>query len=123
MAARAERMLRALRSGRRQFSVGRQLEEKWLTLPPVAASGTVAVKGERKGKGNELSSTPTTALKWIVRCCPSLPISLLHKLFRLRQVRLLSPPHTDMQHQTLKRVSLSSIHSFSFPLIPHIVLS
>ncbi|QCD91929.1 ribosomal large subunit pseudouridine synthase C [Vigna unguiculata] len=105
MAAQAEWMFRALRSGRRHLSAGRQWEEKWLTLPPVTASATVEVKGKRKGSGNELSSTPTTALKWIVRCCPNLPISLLHKLFRLRQVRLLSPPHMDTQHQTLKRVA------------------
>ncbi|BAU00859.1 RNA pseudouridine synthase [Vigna angularis] len=105
MAAQAEWMFRALRSGRRYLSAGRQREEKWLTLPPVAASATVEVNGKRKGKGNQLSSTSTTALKWIVRCCPNLPISLLHKLFRLRQVRLLSPPHMDMQQQTLKRVA------------------
>ncbi|XP_014520097.1 RNA pseudouridine synthase 4, mitochondrial isoform X1 [Vigna radiata var. radiata] len=105
MAAQAEWMFRALRSGRRHLSAGRQLEEKWLTLPPVAATATVEVNGKRKGKGNQLSSTSTTALKWIVRCCPNLPISLLHKLFRLRQVRLLSPPHMDMQQQTLKRVA------------------
>ena len=80
-------------------------EEKWLTPPPVAVSATVEVKGKRKGTGNDLSSTPTTALKWIVRCCPNLPVSLLHKLFRLRQVRLLCPPDMDTQHQTLKRVS------------------
>ncbi|ESW29223.1 hypothetical protein PHAVU_002G053600 [Phaseolus vulgaris] len=101
MAAQAEWMFRALRSGRRQMSMARKWEEKWLTLPPVAASGSVEVKGKTKGKGNEVSSTPTTALKWIVRCCPSAPISLLHKLFRLRQVRVLSPPHTE----TLKRVA------------------
>ncbi|KAA8545818.1 hypothetical protein F0562_020731 [Nyssa sinensis] len=31
--------------------------------------------------------TTTTALKWILRCCPQLPRSLVQKLFRLRQVR------------------------------------
>nr|CAD1839625.1 unnamed protein product [Ananas comosus var. bracteatus] len=29
----------------------------------------------------------TTALKWVRRCCPDLPATLVHKLFRLRQVR------------------------------------
>ncbi|CAJ1924409.1 unnamed protein product [Sphenostylis stenocarpa] len=108
MAAQAEWMVRALRSGHRRLSVGRQWEEKWLTLPAVSASGTLEVKG--KGKGNQLSSTPTTALKWIVRCCPNIPKPLLHKLFRLRQVRVLSSPpppapHMDTQHQKVKRVA------------------
>ncbi|KAK7405824.1 hypothetical protein VNO78_07434 [Psophocarpus tetragonolobus] len=67
----------------------RQWEEKWVTLPPVTAAATVSVKGKENLK--TASSTPTTALKWIVRCCPQLPKTLVHKLFRLRQVRMVSP--------------------------------
>lgn len=92
-------MLRALRSGQRQFSVAvtRPWEDKWLTLPPVSASSSASVEL------NQLSSTPTTALKWVVRCCPHLPRALVHKLFRLRQVRI--HPATAIQQQTFKRVA------------------
>ena len=31
-----------------------------------------------------------TALRWVAKCCPSLPHSLINKLFRQRQVRLFS---------------------------------
>ncbi|RDX93278.1 RNA pseudouridine synthase 4, mitochondrial, partial [Mucuna pruriens] len=73
--------------------------EKWLTLPPV--SGSVKVKEKRKG--NELWSSPTTALKWVVRCCPDLPRALVHKLFRLRQVRIVSPaPHLQLKRVAAK---------------------
>ncbi|KAK7308196.1 hypothetical protein VNO77_41796 [Canavalia gladiata] len=91
----AESMLGELRN--RPLWLARQVD-KWLTLPPVTATGTVKVKGK---EGNELSRTPTTALKWVVRCCPDLPKALVHKLFRLRQVRIVSP---DTHHHTFKRV-------------------
>ncbi|XP_029130867.1 RNA pseudouridine synthase 4, mitochondrial isoform X2 [Cajanus cajan] len=81
-------MFGALRSG--------ELLNKWLTLPPVTSTATMEVKAKVKakamalalalGKENQISSTPTTALKWVVRCCPNLPRALVHKLFRLRQV-------------------------------------
>ncbi|KAG5090145.1 RNA pseudouridine synthase 4, mitochondrial [Glycine max] len=97
MRAAQSMMLRALRSGQRQFSVAvtRPWEDKWLTLPPVSASSSASVEL------NQLSSTPTTALKWVVRCCPHLPRALVHKLFRLRQVRI--HPATAIQQQTFKR--------------------
>ncbi|KAH1267869.1 RNA pseudouridine synthase 4, mitochondrial [Glycine max] len=99
MRAAQSMMLRALRSGQRQFSVAvtRPWEDKWLTLPPVSASSSASVEL------NQLSSTPTTALKWVVRCCPHLPRALVHKLFRLRQVRI--HPATAIQQQTFKRVA------------------
>ncbi|XP_045814943.1 RNA pseudouridine synthase 4, mitochondrial [Trifolium pratense] len=57
-------------------------DSKWLTLPPVSMTTVV--------NGNQLtSSTSTTALKWVIRCCPQLPKTLIHKLFRLKQVRML----------------------------------
>ena len=66
---------------------------KWFTLPPYVASvnGTVLGKelaGRQSELKNDAVNASTTALKWVVRCCPELPRSLVHKLFRLRQVRL-----------------------------------
>ncbi|KAL2472681.1 RNA pseudouridine synthase 4 [Forsythia ovata] len=65
---------------------------QWLTLPAF----TLTVDGSSIGK--ELYGQPSdtkartitnnmTAVKWILKCCPQLPRSLVHKLFRLRQVR------------------------------------
>ncbi|KAM7470467.1 hypothetical protein LguiA_008650 [Lonicera macranthoides] len=70
---------------------------KWLTLPPFtytldgAALGKdisgrcTGQKGESTAYGTVTNAT--TALKWVTRCCPQLPRSLVQKLFRLRQVR------------------------------------
>ncbi|GMN37755.1 hypothetical protein TIFTF001_007076 [Ficus carica] len=66
---------------------------KWFTLPPYTAAVDGAVLGKEiagaKNDGVKLrqASNSTTALKWIVRCCPELPRNLVQKLFRLRQVR------------------------------------
>ncbi|KAM7474714.1 hypothetical protein LguiB_021957 [Lonicera macranthoides] len=69
---------------------------KWLTLPPFtytldgAALGKdisgrcTGQKGESTAYGTVTNAT--TALKWVTRCCPQLPRSLVQKLFRLRQV-------------------------------------
>lgn len=75
---------------------GNTNEEKktsqWLTLPAF----TPSVDGSAIGKvlygrpSDTEARTITnnvTALKWILKCCPQLPRSLVHKLFRLRQVR------------------------------------
>lgn len=64
---------------------------KWLTLPPFnmtvnGASLGRDIVGRRKSTDEGEAST-TTALKWVMRCCPQLPRSLVQKLFRLRQVR------------------------------------
>ncbi|KAL0348331.1 UNVERIFIED_CONTAM: RNA pseudouridine synthase 4, mitochondrial [Sesamum angustifolium] len=60
-------------------------DSRWLILPPFDP----AVDGSSIGK--KLCGGPTdssmTALKWIIKCCPHLPRSLVQKLFRLRQVR------------------------------------
>ncbi|KAG8364229.1 hypothetical protein BUALT_Bualt19G0106500 [Buddleja alternifolia] len=60
-------------------------DEKWLILP----SFNGAADGSSIGK--KLSGVPadanTTALTWILKCCPHLPRCLVQKLFRLRQVR------------------------------------
>ncbi|PNX74186.1 RNA pseudourine synthase 4 mitochondrial-like, partial [Trifolium pratense] len=68
-------------------------DSKWLTLPPVSMTTTVV-------NGNQLtSSTSTTALKWVIRCCPQLPKTLIHKLFRLKQVRMLPSLLLSQQQQ------------------------
>lgn len=70
-------------------------DAKWLTLPAVSA--TV------KSSSNEVSSSSsTTALKWVTQCCPQIPKTLVHKLFRLRQVRML--PNSPLIADKLKRV-------------------
>ena len=64
---------------------------KWFTLPPfdLAVDGAdlgkeLARKGDTATAGGD--ATTTRALKWVLRCCPQLPRSLVQKLFRLRQV-------------------------------------
>lgn len=73
---------------------------KWLTLPPFtytldgAALGKdifgpcSGQKGESTADGTVTNTT--TALKWVTKCCPQLPRSLVQKLFRLRQVCFLN---------------------------------
>ncbi|KAG7977064.1 hypothetical protein I3843_05G011400 [Carya illinoinensis] len=72
--------------------------DKWFTLPPFTPTVNGAAFGKeiyhnrariRSGVTTNASSTSTTttALKWVLRCCPDLPRSLVQKLFRLRQVR------------------------------------
>ncbi|XP_011001172.1 PREDICTED: RNA pseudouridine synthase 4, mitochondrial isoform X1 [Populus euphratica] len=61
---------------------------KWFTLPPY----TSTINGSVLGKALSTripakSASETTALKWVLRCCPELPRNLVQKLFRLRQVR------------------------------------
>ncbi|OIW11185.1 hypothetical protein TanjilG_15398 [Lupinus angustifolius] len=70
---------------------------KWLTLPPFIPT-LVNVKN-----GNQISSPSTiTALKWVTRCCPQIPKTLVHKLFRLRQVRTQPPNHTSFKRLSPK---------------------
>lgn len=62
---------------------------KWFTLPPFAPIVDAPSLGKvLSGHGTDMSggNTSTTALKWVIRCCPQLPRSLIQKLFRLRQV-------------------------------------
>ncbi|KAI3497366.1 hypothetical protein L1887_39924 [Cichorium endivia] len=64
---------------------------KWLTLPPFNLTVNGASLGKdivgRRQSTIEGDANRTTALKWVMRCCPQLPRSLVQKLFRLRQVR------------------------------------
>ncbi|XP_060168164.1 RNA pseudouridine synthase 4, mitochondrial isoform X1 [Lycium barbarum] len=73
---------------------------KWFTLPPFTAAVNGAALG-RELAGVKMDNS-VTALKWIQRCCPELPKSLVQKLFRLRQVRRES---SNVEEQRPKRVS------------------
>ncbi|KAI7753295.1 hypothetical protein M8C21_022091 [Ambrosia artemisiifolia] len=65
---------------------------KWLTLPPfiTTVNGSSLgkhISGRQQSSGEGGDASNTTAIKWVMRCCPQLPRSLVQKLFRLRQVR------------------------------------
>ncbi|KAI3922401.1 hypothetical protein MKX01_006090 [Papaver californicum] len=70
---------------------------KWFTLPPITSNSNDAAsvskefsRFNRRRIGEVSVSDPKstmTALKWVTRCCPQIPRSLIQKLFRLRQVR------------------------------------
>ncbi|KAK6946053.1 Pseudouridine synthase, RsuA/RluA-like [Dillenia turbinata] len=64
-------------------------EGKWVTLPPFTPTLDATTIGKKLAGGSFDADTEsaTTALKWVLRCCPNLPRSLVQKLFRLRQVR------------------------------------
>ncbi|KAH1120351.1 hypothetical protein J1N35_003511 [Gossypium stocksii] len=70
-------------------------ESKWFTLPPFAKTVNASELGAKLARKNhfksatsaETSAYETTALKWVLKCCPELPRNLVQKLFRLRQVR------------------------------------
>ncbi|XP_020102934.1 RNA pseudouridine synthase 4, mitochondrial-like isoform X2 [Ananas comosus] len=77
-----------------EIKEGRGVEKgRWLALPPFAAPpvdpSSLAKKMMFCGGGYPAGCSgddyTTTALKWVRRCCPDLPATLVHKLFRLRQ--------------------------------------
>ncbi|XP_010466089.1 PREDICTED: RNA pseudouridine synthase 4, mitochondrial-like [Camelina sativa] len=86
---------------------------KWVTLPsfyPTVDGNAVGKELTSDGdsiKGSTDGSN-TTALRWILRCRPDLPRTLVQKLFRLRQVRremTLSCDNDLLQRSKLKRVA------------------
>ncbi|CAM0950627.1 unnamed protein product [Alopecurus aequalis] len=65
-------------------------KNRWMELPPfapvdAAAAARAIFRGEA-GDENE-GSSHSTAIRWVRRCCPQLPASLVQKLFRLRKVK------------------------------------
>ncbi|KAL6209851.1 hypothetical protein ACLB2K_020790 [Fragaria x ananassa] len=83
---------------------------KWFTLLPFTDTVNGAALGRelsrsvgRDGYAKPSAAAATTALKWVTRCCPEIPRSLVHKLFRLRQVRR-EASDMDQSVQPLKRV-------------------
>lgn len=66
-------------------------ESKWFTLPPFAETVNASVvRAKLAGKSHLKAVDETTALKWVLKCCPELPRNLVQKLFRLRQVSFVS---------------------------------
>ncbi|KAJ8446707.1 hypothetical protein Cgig2_002869 [Carnegiea gigantea] len=77
---------------------------KWVTLPPFNTTIDSNSLGKRLiGKGNEPIESNTTAIKWVLRCCPHLPRSLVQKLFRLRQVRRECFKEGDSGHDSVSQ--------------------
>ena len=82
---------------------------KFFTLPPYAST----ISGSALGKALSANmtaklATETSALKWVLHCCPELPRNLVQKLFRLRQVKkelLIADDNEEMEHK-LKRVMI-----------------
>ena len=66
--------------------------KRWLELPPYTPlDANTAARAISRGGGGEGACSNATAIRWVRRCCPHMPASLVQKLFRLRKVR---PPHT-----------------------------
>lgn len=92
------RCIAVLHVSRSYYATGKEPKEnynddnkgsKWFTLPPFtpALNGAALGKEIYRGRAHTKSDATTiTALKWVLRCCPELPRSLVQKLFRLRQV-------------------------------------
>jgi hypothetical protein len=64
-------------------------KKRWVELPPFApldtnAAGRAISRGHDGGEG---TNSNATAIKWVRRCCPHVPASLVQKLFRQRKVR------------------------------------
>ncbi|GLT51223.1 hypothetical protein SLA2020_246460 [Shorea laevis] len=82
---------------------------KWFTLPTFTKHVNGAAIGRQlaaDASAGVKAGTETTALKWVLRCCPELPRSLVHKLFRLRQVRRES---CTVESSQLKRVAAKDL--------------
>ncbi|XP_026655977.1 RNA pseudouridine synthase 4, mitochondrial isoform X4 [Phoenix dactylifera] len=95
---------------------GGQQKGRWLTLPPFAPPVDASSVGKAIARGRRPAGDgePTTALKWVRRCCSHLPMSLVQKLFRLRQVRRdLTKNGSNMDshsaQQQLRRVSAKDV--------------
>jgi hypothetical protein len=87
---------------------------KWLTLPPFSPTidGTAVGKDLLSDGDSVKSSTDnskTTALRWILRCRPDLPRTLVQKLFRLRQV-------PSLFQSCIQRIVVSFLHCNWFRL-------
>ncbi|CAI5472326.1 unnamed protein product [Closterium sp. Yama58-4] len=97
----------------------------WRQLAPVHFPSLLPVQERWKGggmrEGEGMSSEGeaggvVSARKWVAVCCPHMPASLVHKLFRKRLVRALSPPDSPFtlnashaRSNKLSRVSASQM--------------
>ncbi|XP_047049467.1 RNA pseudouridine synthase 4, mitochondrial-like [Lolium rigidum] len=65
-------------------------KNRWMELPPFApVDAAAAARAIFRGEGGDEKEegSNSTAIKWVRRCCPQLPASLVQKLFRLRKVK------------------------------------
>ncbi|KAM0844803.1 hypothetical protein ACQ4PT_056817 [Festuca glaucescens] len=65
-------------------------KNRWMELPPFApVDAAAAARAIFRGEGGDekKGSSNSTAIRWVRRCCPQLPASLVQKLFRLRKVK------------------------------------
>ncbi|KAM3256465.1 hypothetical protein ACQJBY_049121 [Aegilops geniculata] len=65
-------------------------KNRWMELPPFApVDAAAAARAIFRGQGGDEieGSSNSTAIRWVRRCCPHLPASLVQKLFRLRKVK------------------------------------
>ncbi|OAE25881.1 hypothetical protein AXG93_2145s1810 [Marchantia polymorpha subsp. ruderalis] len=81
--------------------------EKWVELPPVPKAVPMRPTwGEKLSEADgsyeedekheiEFGAHELTAVRWVAKCCPSVPNSLIQKLFRLRQIRQRTPQKND----------------------------
>ncbi|GAV62308.1 PseudoU_synth_2 domain-containing protein [Cephalotus follicularis] len=75
------------------FSSTQRRGGKWFPVPPFthaingSALGSELARGGGGASASKAAASETTAIKWVLKCCPELPRSLVQKLFRLRQVR------------------------------------
>ncbi|OEL24838.1 RNA pseudouridine synthase 4, mitochondrial [Dichanthelium oligosanthes] len=62
--------------------------KRWVELPPFAPlDANAAARAVCRGDGGEGACSNATAIRWVRRCCPHMPASLVQKLFRLRKVK------------------------------------
>ncbi|KAK2664983.1 hypothetical protein Ddye_003557 [Dipteronia dyeriana] len=101
---------------------------KWVTLPPFTTTISGAALGKQLAGVSSGATAEMTAVKWVLRCCPELPRSLIQKLFRLRQVRressvMESSDNGDQVHAAkLKRVAAKdSLNSGDRIFLPNTV--
>ncbi|XP_052168909.1 RNA pseudouridine synthase 4, mitochondrial isoform X3 [Oryza glaberrima] len=103
----------ALGSGDDGGETGERGKSPWLQLPPfapldAAAAARAISRGGGEGGDGEQGAT---AIKWVRRCCPDLPTSLVQKLFRLRKVKKnvvtaeISSADASAEQHRLRRVS------------------
>jgi hypothetical protein len=76
-------------AGEESGGPGKGNRNRWMELPPFApADASAAARAIFRGEGGDEQegSSNSTAIRWVRRCCPQLPTSLVQKLFRLRKV-------------------------------------
>uniref|UniRef100_A0A0D9XBF7 Pseudouridine synthase RsuA/RluA-like domain-containing protein n=1 Tax=Leersia perrieri TaxID=77586 RepID=A0A0D9XBF7_9ORYZ len=109
----------AARHGALGGEAGERSKSPWVQLPPFAPFDTAAAAraiargggGGGGGNGEGGAVADSTAIKWVRRCCPQLPTSLVQKLFRLRKVKKnvvtaeTSSADVSAEQHRLKRVS------------------